>query len=263
VHKILKIKITLFIYFIALIPFAEASSLSEVKELFFIGRFDEAQTEAIKMNTAEGYAIASESLLAQILLGEVGKLNTHSKLARSLAKKAITLDPSLYNAQLQYAISDGFVTRTSGAIKAWQKKMPSKTLTTIKKFREMYPNDALGLALEGAWHLGVIRKVGEKNGRDWFGASLDEGVNLYNKAIAISSDDTLIEVNYAMSLLAVDANRWRPLAEGLLLNGTNRDEQDYLSKQVKLKSMEVLRVISDDKKSKAYAQKFLEGKPIR
>ena len=68
-HKILKIKITLFIYFIALIPFAEASSLSEVKELFFIGRFDEAQTEAIKMNTAEGYAIASESLLAQILLG--------------------------------------------------------------------------------------------------------------------------------------------------------------------------------------------------
>jgi hypothetical protein len=66
-----------------------------------------------------------------------------------------------------------------------------------------------------------------------------------------------------MSLLAVDANRWRPLAEGLLLNGTNRDEQDYLSKQVKLKSMQVLRVISDDKKSKAYAQKFLDGKPIR
>lgn len=26
----------------------------------------------------------------------------------------------------------------------------------------MYPEDALGLALEGAWHLGVIRKVGEK-----------------------------------------------------------------------------------------------------
>jgi hypothetical protein len=53
------------------------------------------------------------------------------------------------------------------------------------------------------------------------------------------------------------------LAEGLLLNGSNRDEQDYLSKQVKLKSMQVLRVISDDKKSKAYAQKFLDGKPIR
>ena len=69
-------------------PFAQASSLSEVKELFIMGRFDEAQTAAIKMNTAEGYAIASESLLAQILLGEVGKLNTHSKFARSLAKNS-------------------------------------------------------------------------------------------------------------------------------------------------------------------------------
>ena len=262
-YKILKTKITLFIFFIALIPFAQASSLSEVKELFIMGRFDEAQTAAIKMNTAEGYAIASESLLAQILLGEVGKLNTQSKFARSLAKKAIALDPSLYNAQLQYAISDGFVTRTSGAIKAWQKKLPSKTLNIIKNFREMYPDDALGLALEGAWHLGVIRKVGEKNGQDWFGASLDEGVNLYNKAIAISSDDTLIEVNYAMSLLAVDANRWKPLAESLLLNISNRDEKDYLSKQVKLKSMQVLSVIPDDKRSKVYAQKFLDGKPIR
>ena len=56
-YKILKTKITLFIFFIALIPFAQASSLSEVKELFIMGRFDEAQTAAIKMNTAEGYAI--------------------------------------------------------------------------------------------------------------------------------------------------------------------------------------------------------------
>ena len=66
-----------------------------------------------------------------------------------------------------------------------------------------------------------------------------------------------------MSLLAVDANRWKPLAESLLLNISNRDEKDYLSKQVKLKSMQVLSVIPDDKRSKVYAQKFLDGKPIR
>ncbi|MBT4996727.1 MAG: hypothetical protein HOM88_09680, partial [Hellea sp.] len=49
-YKILKTKITLFIFFIALMPFAQASSLSEVKGLFIMGRFDEAQTAAIKMN---------------------------------------------------------------------------------------------------------------------------------------------------------------------------------------------------------------------
>lgn len=263
-YKNLKIKIVLFIFFSALIsPNAHGGSLGEIKKLFTMGRFEEARTEAVKMNTAEGYAIASESLLAQILLGEVGKLNSHSQSARSLAEKAIALDSNLYNAQLQYAISDGFVTRTTSAIKAWQKKLPKKTLTKIKNFREMYPEDALGLALEGAWHLGVIRKVGEKNSRDWFGASLSEGIHLYNMAMALSSDNTLIEVNYAMSLLAVDSNRWKSFAEKLLLNVSKRDEKDYLSKQVQLKSIQVLEVIADDKKSKIYARKFLDGKPIK
>ena len=74
-YKNLKIKIVLFIFFSALIsPNAHGGSLDEIKKLFTMGRFEEARTEAVKMNTAEGYAIASESLLAQILLGEVGKL---------------------------------------------------------------------------------------------------------------------------------------------------------------------------------------------
>jgi len=91
--------------------------------------------------------------------------------ARELSKKALELDPALYDARLQYTLSDGFVTRTSGDLTAWRKKLPTKTLAKIQEFRAAYPDDAKGLALEGAWHLGVIRKTGEKNGGKWFGAS--------------------------------------------------------------------------------------------
>jgi len=105
------------------------------------------------LETAEGYALAAESLSAQILLGEVRKLNKHSKQARELSEKALELDPALYDARLQYTLSDGFVTRTSGDLTAWRKKLPTKTLAKIQDFRAAYPDDAKGLALEGAWHL--------------------------------------------------------------------------------------------------------------
>ena len=179
---------------------AWANSAAKVRGLIASGDYETARVTAETLQTAEGYALAAESLSAQILLGEVTKLNKHSKQARELSEKALALDPDLYNAQLQYALSDGFVTRTSGDITAWRKKLPMKTLTKIGDFRAAYPDDPKGLALEGAWHLGIIRKTGEKNGSKWFGASLAEGQRLYAEARAKTPNDVLIESTYAMSI---------------------------------------------------------------
>lgn len=241
---------------------AWANSASEVRSLITSGDYETARTLAENLETAEGYALAAESLSAQILLGEVTKLNKKSKQAREYSEQALALDPALYNAKLQYALSDGFVTRTSGDITAWRKKLPTKTLATIQNFRTAYPDDPKGLALEGAWHLGVIRKAGAKNGGKWFGASLVEGERLYAEARVKAPNDVLIETNYAMSLLVLDVEAYGPQVKPILEAVATMSAEDDLYRKVQGKAAKVLTVYSDDKKVEKLAGRFLDGKPL-
>lgn len=241
---------------------AWGNSAQEVRGLIAAGDYETARVTAESLDTAEGYALAAESLSAQILLGEVSKLNKQSKQARALSERALALDPALYNAQLQYALSDGFVTRTSGDITAWRKKLPSKTLAIIKEFRAAYPDDPKGLALEGAWHLGVIRKTGEKNGGKWFGASLAEGERLYAEARRLAPNDVLIETNYALSLLVLDVETYGPQAKPIFEAVATMTANDDLYRKVQSKAATVLAAYGDDKKVKKLAGRFLDGEPL-
>lgn len=241
---------------------AWANSVSEARSLITSGDYESARIVAQTLETAEGYALAAESLSAQILLGEVRKLNKHSKQARELSKKALELDPALYDARLQYTLSDGFVTRTSGDLTAWRKKLPTKTLAKIQEFRAAYPDDAKGLALEGAWHLGVIRKTGEKNGGKWFGASLAEGQRLYAEARAKAPNDVLIETNYALSLLVCDVETYGPQVKPILEAVATMPAEDDLYRKVQSKAAKILAAYGDDKRVEKLAERFLDGEPL-
>lgn len=241
---------------------AWAQTAKDARELITLGDYDTARQIAESLGTAEGYALAAESLCAKILLGEAEKLNKTSKKARKFSEKALELDPTLYDAKLQYVLSDGFVTRTSGDLTTWRKKLPSKTLAKIQAFRAAHPDDPKGLALEGAWHLGVIRKVGEKNGGKWFGASLAEGQRLYGLARAGAPDDVLIETNYAMSLLVLDVETYGPQVRPLLEEVTNLPANDDLYRKVEAKAAMVLAAFGDDKQVKKLAERFLDGEPL-
>jgi len=242
---------------------AWANSAKDARELITLGDYETARAIAETLETAEGYALAAESLNTQIFLGEVDKLNKHSKKALALSEKALALDPNLYNAKLQYTLSDGFVTRTTGDITAWRKKLPEKTLAIIQGFRRAYPNNARGTALEGAWHLTLVRRIGEKNSGKWFGATLADGQRLYAEARVQAPNDVLIETNYAMSLLALDAQIYGPQIKPVLGAIAAMPANDDLYRKVQVKSATVLAAFGDDKKVEKMAERFLEGKPLK
>ena len=239
---------------------AWANSAQNIRALIDAGDYSQAQAEAENLNSAQGYALAAESLSTQILLGEVDKLNRRSKEARSLSEKALALNPDLYDAKLQYALTDGFVTRTSGNITAWRKKLPMKTYEKIQSFRSDYPDDPLGLALEGAWHMGVVRKAGENNGGKWFGASLTEGLRLYELARKTNPSDILVTTNYAMSLLVLNPEEYgarvKPALESVRLMSPRTD----LERKIQKRADEVIVIYDDHKKVEKLAAKFLDGK---
>jgi len=154
------------------------------------------------------------------------------------------------------------VTRTSGDLTAWRKKLPSKTLAKIQAFRAAYPDDPKGLALEGAWHLGVIRKTGERNGGKWFGASREEGERLYAEARAAAPNDVLIETNYALSLLVLDVENYGPQVRPILEAVAAIPAGDDLYKKVQSKAATVLAAFGDADEAEKLAAKFLDGEPF-
>jgi len=240
--------------------FANATSNPRAK--LMQGEFAAAYAEAKQTETADSRALASEILLTEIMLGLAKKNKKQAKLARMLAEAALKIDPNHQNARLQFAIADGFVTRETGNVSAWMKKLPQKTHVIVQSYRDDFPDDPRGDALMGAWHLAIARKAGNKNAIKWFDASIAEGRTLFLAARAEQPKDTIIGVNYAFSLLALKEGDFSDTEEArLILTEISRmTPDDHLGKTLKAYGIEALNRIEDRDDVRDYVGRFLDGK---
>ena len=239
-----------------------ANSPETIRQSITVGDFAAAFTQAEALETAEGYALAAESLLSEIMLGLAEKNKKQAKRARNFAQAALDLDPSNQAARLQYAVADGFVGREAGDVSAWMKKLPQKAEAIIKAYRSDYPNDARGEALLGAWHLTVARKAGKERAKKWFGANIADGRKLSQSALAAQPDDIVIAVNYAFSLLALEDEDFSDIEEvrQVLLAVSTLNPEDHLGRVLKDYALKALGDIEDRERVRGYAELFLEGK---
>ena len=239
-----------------------ANSPETIRQSITVGDFAAAFTQAETLETAEGYALAAESLLSEIMLGLAEKNKKQAKRARNFAQAALDLDPSNQAARLQYAVADGFVGREAGDVSAWMKKLPQKAKAIIKAYRSDYPNDARGEALLGAWHLTVARKAGNERAKKWFGANIADGRKLSQSALAAQPDDIVIAVNYAFSLLALEEEDFSDIEEvrQVLLAVSTLNPEDHLGRVLKDYALNELGEIEHCERVRAYAEWFLEGK---
>ncbi len=240
-------------------PSALASSAQEARALLTAGDYVAARDIAQSLETAQGYALAAESLSAQILLADVDKINKRAKEAREFAMQALALDPTLYEARLQYALTDGFVTRSANPLTVWRKKLTQKTHANITSFRMAYPEDPRGMALEGAWHLAIIRKAGEKNSKKWFGASLEEGQRFYEEARQRAPRNIVIETNYALALYVLDSDAFGLQAEALLKTVSESAPRSDLERKVQEKASTILAAMHEPSRAQELAEDFLDG----
>lgn len=149
------------------------------------------------------HIMAAEILAARVMLGQSKAPKTTAQKARDHAKLATDIQPEHQYAQLQYIVADGLVTRMTSPFKVWRKKLSSKMLDKIEAYNIAYSDDPRGQALLAAWHFGVIEKAGIKNGKKWFGASQDKGIELYETALKNAPDDTLLATHYFFALASI------------------------------------------------------------
>lgn len=239
-----------------------ASDLSSVRDHLTTGQYNTAVVEGQALQTAEGHALAAEALLTEVILGLAEKNKKQSKQARKLAEAALELSPNDQHARLQYAIADGFVTRETGNVSAWMKKLPQKTEAIVQAYRSDFPEDPRGDALMGAWHLAIARKTGDKDAQKWFGASINAGRDLFLTARAKDPEELVIGVSYAFALIALKDDDLDNTAEAqtILEDMVLLTPDDYLDETLKEYASEALVRLENRDAARDYVGLFLDGK---
>ena len=253
------VKMCIYISFLFCALSVPALASPEVVALIKDGSYVQATAQAEALQSAEGYAMAAESLNAQILLGEVDDIIDEAKRSRDFASRALAIDPKSYNARLQYALADGFITRSTGTLTAWRKKLPAKTLAIATALHDDFPDDPRGSALLGAWHLGVIRKTGEKNGNKWFGASTAEGRRLYDLAREIAPNDILIATNYAAAILVLDEDLYAEEVRVMLTEVAEMTPEFDAERKIQARALAILAKMDDPDEAEDLAKDLLDG----
>lgn len=225
---------------------AFAGSLPEARNLLNTGQYDAAIEMALELESPEGLVLAAETLSAKVMLGYVDDHNDSAKQARKWAKDAAEALPNSQEAQVQFAVAYGFEARTSSPFRAWRKKLPKKTLAVIDRLRRHYPDDPRGDALLGAWHLGIVRKAGAERGKRMFGADEAAGIAGYEKALAGAPNDIVIGSNYAVTILALDTEKYFDRGTGVLKHVVLTESKNAVETDIQ-KRMEALLKLSNDR----------------
>ena len=235
------------------------SSLEKARSLYKSGAYDAAITLARDIETAEALTLAAETMSTKVMLGFVDNQNKSAIQAREWAEQAVKLTPQSQEAHIQYALAFGFETRTSSPFRAWRKKLPEKTYAVIDDIRTAYPEDPRGDALLGAWHLGIIRKAGHKNGKKWYNASEDAGIEFYETAMQAAPNDIVLAGNYVLIILALDAEKHQERANDILATVSELTPQNAVEIEIKNRLSNLQDKFSDPQDLEETVRLLLDG----
>jgi tetratricopeptide (TPR) repeat protein len=209
--------------------------------LLYAGEYEQAREMALAEDTVDGLNTACEVMAAEIMLMRVDDAKDHAKDAIKLANRALEQDPNNVEALFMRALHTGFRTRSSSAFAIVMKGLIGDTYEAIEAFESAAPNDPRSDALYGAWHLGIVRAAGDGK----FGASLEDGLMHYDKAVAAMPGDIVVMGNYAFSLIVIDDPSRLPRAKKLLQQIEATDPNGATEVETRARMLRLLAVIDE------------------
>jgi hypothetical protein len=242
-----------FVLLLILIIATPAAATSTPRDLLQAGDYQDARVTALAQDTVDGFNVAAEVMAAEIMLMRVDDAKDHAKDALKLTDRALDRDPANVEALFLKALHTGFRTRSSSAFAILMKGLVGDTYDAIEAFAAAAPDDPRADALYGAWHLGIVRAVGDGK----FGASLSEGLAHYDRAVTAMPTDIVVMGNYAFSLIVMEEPALLPRATELLRQIDGVDPKDATETETKARMMSLLAVIDDPAALKSRAKGLL------
>jgi tetratricopeptide (TPR) repeat protein len=242
-----------FVLLLALIIATPAWATPTPRNLLQAGDYEDARVTALAADTVDGLNVAAEVMAAEIMLMRVDDAKDHAKDALDLMDRALERDPDNVEALFLKAVHTGFRTRSSSAFAIMMKGLIGDTYEAIEAFEAAAPNDPRADGLYGAWHLGIVRAVGDGK----FNASLDEGLKHYDRAVAAMPTDIVVMGNYAFSLIVMEDPDLLPRATEVLTQIKATEPTDATATETKTRMMTLLAVIDDPAALKVRAKGLL------
>lgn len=137
--------------------------------------------------------------------------------------------PALAQAYVQLAIAIGFRGRLLDASEAQAQNLAEKGRAAIDRALELDPQNIWARASLGGWHLEIVRRAGPILASVMYGAGEREGLQNLRTALARDPNNLLLAYHFSLTLLALDADRYRSEASKALLSGLADTTDDALT----------------------------------
>lgn len=213
-----------------------ANPLEEAKVLFSEGRFSDAAKVAVTLETSAGFAFAARSLFE--FSHQQAKESRLAILERAeqYARKAIKLDPQ--NADAYFVL--GATTGQLGVLRGAAYAFASGTAVTVREqFEKAITLDSKhvpAMIALGSWHAEIVaRGVGFL-----YGGKAEKVFSLFETAVRIAPASLSVRLNYARSLLKLDAQKHRDSAKAQLEVAVQLEANSYLEKRALASAQELL-----------------------
>lgn len=197
-------------FFVLLSGFFPAWSASatfeQAERLFVEGEFLAAADLAARLDTVEGLALAARATLAHMdFTAAPDERGTAAKLAEHFAREALAKDSNHVEALLHLSIAIGQKARERGAVVAHFQGLAREGRAYLDRAVALEPDNSWAYGMLGAWHMEIVRHAGNGLAELVYEADADEGIALFEKAFSLDPDNLLLNEEFAIALLTLDA----------------------------------------------------------
>ena len=223
---------------------AGSGSIGEARAAYAAGRFVEAVRIAEMLRTAEGYALAAESLTIHAHhIAEDGEREMLLERAIDLAGKAVDSDPDNANAHLQLARAIGRHAQAIGSFEAagrgYAKRIREATETALR----LEPGMAAAHLSLGLWNAEVVAAVGPFMARLIYGARKKNALAAFERALRLAPHAKAVALEYALGLLVLDGGDYREKAAELLRRAIRIPVEDAYDRLLQERAVERLEAL--------------------
>lgn len=197
-------------------PFPASEPVREAWRAFHRGDFQDAWEQGCAAGPLGHVAAAKAAgIYASYLEQDAKRAAALLNEAAELCEAACQELPKHANAHYFLALCLGRYAQKISVTRALADGLASRVKAALDRTLKLEPRHAEAHAATGTYHAEVVGKVGGLLGGLTYGASADEALAHYRKALKLDPDSAIIRVEYARGLLLLDEDNAAE-AEGLL-----------------------------------------------
>lgn len=207
---------------------------------------------AAKAGAAEGNA-ASLALAARATLADATLRDAPCMVclqsAEALARRAIAVDPNNMEGHIHLAVALGYQARIIGTIRARFARFPEQAQEEIETALRLAPNSHWALSAAGGFNIEVVRAGGRLLGSLLYGATFEDGVSYFHKAIAADPENPLIKLQYALSLTGYAFDMRRAEITAVLDSSVRAKPGNVYEEAMRQRAVRLLALLNENKVS--------------